>query len=164
MIIVAVVLISFYEVTLTILAIILLVIILASISELMSAYKLKRFRYKNSGKYYLWYSSNKRLREVIEKNLKPLIKEKYELIYNNKMQIKSELTDEDLRYLRNESSSLKFPIIFKIEIDKIHAESFFNEVYEYKHKRINSEEFEKNIILKLNKLKNEQTKHKRRIS
>lgn len=162
--IVVVLLVYFYKVTLAILAIIVLIIILVSISAMMSDYKLKRFRSKNSGKYYLWYSSNKRLKEVIENKLKPLIDEKYELIYNNKTQIQSELSDEELRYLRNESSSIKFPIIFKIGSDKIHAESFFNKVYEYKHERINNEEFGKKIILKLNKLKNEQTKHKRRRS
>lgn len=164
LIIVAVLLVYFYKVTLTILAIIALIIILASISAMVNEYKLKKFRSKNSGKYYLWYSSNKRLKEVIENKLKPLIDEKYELIYNNRTEIQSELTNEELRYLRNESSSIKFPIVFRIGSDRIHAESFFHEVYELKYKRINNEIFEKLIILKLNKLKNEQTKYKRRRS
>lgn len=132
------------------------------IGERRSAYRLQKFRTKNNGKYFLWYSSNKRLKETIETKLKPLIDERYEIIYNNRSQVRSELTDEQLRYLRDESGSIKLPILFKVELHRIYAESFFNEVYDCRQKRISDQEFEKRINIKLNNLKNEQAKHKRR--
>jgi Mg2+/citrate symporter len=152
-IIVVVLALTFYKVTFSIIGIIVLFLMLAFINGRKEEKRLKKFRKKNNGKYYLWYSSNKRLKEYVEGKLKPMLGE-FEIIYNNRERIESELTMEELRHLRNVSGSIKFPIVFKVGINRIYAESFFEEINEYKHSGIQAE-FEKKIILKLNKLKNE---------
>ncbi|MES2516413.1 MAG: hypothetical protein V4580_19835 [Bacteroidota bacterium] len=149
---IAVLAIYFYKVTLTIGAVILLLGVNALLEEMKHARMKRKFRAKHNGKHFLWYSSNKRLIDPIEKNLKPLIHLEFETIYNNKSEIDSYLVEKELRYLRRESYKLKLPLLLKIEKEKIKAVSFYEAVYEWKEHKITQDLFEKKITKQLNKL------------
>ncbi len=117
--------------------------------------KLSSFMKNNEGKYFLWYSSNKRLKETIESDLKPLMDINYHIIYTNREQVISQLPDEIWSYLRIETNTIKFPRLIKISSGKVLAESFYHEVNLLRQAELDKEEYKNRVILKLNKLKNE---------
>ena len=59
---------------------------------------MKRFLKENEGKFYLWYSSRKELKNVIEEEMKPLLNVDYDTVYNNRNKLESNMTVEQLRY------------------------------------------------------------------
>ncbi|MBL0330106.1 MAG: hypothetical protein IPP64_11975 [Bacteroidetes bacterium] len=152
----------FYKITLSIIAIIVLLAIWDLVNQQIRDNQLKKFRTKNIGNYFFWYSSNKRIKDIIEQQLIPLIDVEYCLIYTNREKIQSDLTTDEISYLRKKSDGVKFPLMIKIGADRLYAESFFEEVMEYKQQTISKNELEKKIIRKLNSIKHEQIKHNRR--
>lgn len=144
----------FYKITLVILGLILLFVLALSMNSYVSERRIKRFRKEYEGKYFLWYSSRKEFKTVIETDLKPLFNLEYYLVYNSRSKIESNLTEEQIRYLRNESEKLKLPLMMRIGKDKVHAESFYQEINHYKYNKIDKVEFKRIITNKLNKLNN----------
>lgn len=135
-------------------AIVLLIIIICVIAFLgdsLRTKRIKRFMKQNNGKYFLSYSSNKKLKQTIETDLKPLFDFDYTVIYNNRNKIESNLDEETINHLQNHSVELKLPILYKVTKEKILVNSFYEEVNEIKEKYINKEVFEKRINNKLKK-------------
>lgn len=128
----------FYKIVFGALAIIICLVLILIINAIINDYfrnkRLKKFRKENCGKHYIWYSSNKRMKTIIESIVLPSIN--CEVIYNNRCIIQSELNEEVLRYLRQAISHYKFPIIIRIEEDKINANSLFFDIQNYKNKHI----------------------------
>ena len=94
---------------------------------------------------------NKKLKQTIETDLKPLFDFDYTVIYNNRNKIESNLDEETINHLQNHSVELKLPILYKVTKEKILVNSFYEEVNEIKEKYINKEVFEKRINNKLKK-------------
>jgi hypothetical protein len=113
--------------------------------------RIKRLIKKNDNKQFMLYSSNKRLKPTIETKLKPLFDFDYTIIYNNRNKIESDLDEEIINYLQNNSIGYKLPILYKITKEKVLVTSFYEDVYEFKEQRIIQEVFEKRVTNKLNK-------------
>jgi hypothetical protein len=140
---------AFPKVVLCIVIFFILIIIFVLIREALRTNKVKQFMKQNNGKYFISYSSNKRLKPFIETKLKPLFDFDYTIIYNNRNKIESELNAEIINYLQNQSVGLKLPILYKVTKEKIIVTSFYEDVYEFKEQRIIQEVFKTRINNKL---------------
>ena len=150
-IVVGILIIEFPKTILSIIGIITVIILYALAKEEFKQKRVKRFIKKNDNKQFMLYSSNKRLKQTIETKLKPLFDFDYTIIYNNRNKIESDLDEEIIKYLQNNSIGYKLPILYKITKEKVLVTSFYEDVYEFKEQRIIQEVFEKRVTNKLNK-------------
>ncbi len=143
----------FYMLTLTIIAILLVLLIIGGYENIKRERRLKKFKVKCEGNYFILYSSNKRLKGIIEKELMPIFKFDYTVIYNNRNTIESDIHKDITNYLQIQSSGLKFPILYRIEKEGVQSRSFYEEVNELKQEYISKDVFNTKVNNKLNKLK-----------
>lgn len=133
--------------------------ILGVITETISSWwqgkEVARFINKHNGTYFLWYSSNKRLKQTIERHLELTLDMNYKKIYINKHKPETELSSVVYQHLFVQFNGIKFPRIVKIKNGRIVAKSFYEEVYRLKEGIISPDVFKKEVLIKLNALKNE---------
>ena len=145
--------IKFTTVFITISAIIMFLILVILIANRKEIIARRKFFRVNDGKYFLWYSSNKKYKEKIENHLIPLLSEiEFSIIYNNKNNVESSLDGSILRSFRDETYNSKLPILFKIKNGKIYSESFYKEIRQARIERLPVAEFNEKVLVKLKKL------------
>ena len=137
-----------------------IIILIASvIREYFKNFKFRIFRRKNNGKYFLLYGSNKRIKSTIETELIPVINVDYKMIYTKRGRVETELADHEWQYLLMKTNAVKYPRLIKIVDKEVKVESFYNEVYRLKMQEVSKEVYKKDVLIKLNRIKNEQIKH-----
>src|SRR6218665_2622170 len=135
------------------------VLILAMLGDLIrgdkAAKQLAQFKKSSEGKCFLWYSSNKRLKTVIDQDLRPLLGPEVEIVYNNREHVETRLSEPEWRYLLAHTNTIKFPRLIAIKNGQVLAISFHKEVHALRFLEMEKEEYKKNVLLKLEKLKND---------
>lgn len=138
-----------------IVALFVIILIVSLITEYFKNFKFKIFRRKNNGKYFLLYGSNKRIKSTIETELMPVINVDYKMIYTKRGRVETELADHEWQYLLMKTNAVKYPRLIKIVDKEVKVESFYNEVYRLKMQEVSKEVYKKDVLIKLNRIKNE---------
>ena len=150
--IMSLIIVTFPKTMFSIMGVIASIVIILRIQNTLKENRIKKFMKQDNNNYFLFYSSNKKIKPVIEAGLKPLFNFDYDIIFNNRNVMKTNLTKEQLAYLQDVSYMHKLPIVYRIKNNTIHFVSLFSEVNEFKEHRISKEIFEKRVNDKLKKL------------